>query len=222
MPPKRKGPAPAPGAASALASALNVAKFTRIKPGDLLHEADVERRFNIPGSFWGDQCNEGDGDQMYAAKVVEVTLTHKFQGTAMKQPALHFVLTGAVVSNVDEAPLWISSGEYTKLTDDIRQKEKGEAAAEAEAANVAESGIKTVTRVGGDGIFEEVSRAEMSRRGMKAPVFKHWSTPVLLSTEERPHPSKTVDDGNGGQTPVTVPHYQWQFTWRSNYMAWCY
>ena len=46
--------------------ALSVAKFTRIKPGDLQHEADGERRFNIPGSFWGDQCNEGDEDQMYA------------------------------------------------------------------------------------------------------------------------------------------------------------
>ena len=32
---------------------------------------------------------------MFAAKVVEVTLTHKFQGTSMRQPALRFVLTGA-------------------------------------------------------------------------------------------------------------------------------
>ena len=105
MPPKRKGAAPAPGAAGALASALNVTKFMRIKPGDLQHEVDVERCFSIPGSFWGDQCNKGDGDQMYAAKVVEVILTHKFQGTAMKQPALRFVLTGAASSTVDGTPL---------------------------------------------------------------------------------------------------------------------
>ena len=77
---------------------------------------------------------------------------------------------------------------------------------------VAESGIKTVTGGGGDGVVKEVSGAEMNRRAMKAPIFKHWSTPILLSTEERPHPSKTVDDGNGGQTQVMVPHYQWQFT----------
>ena len=63
MPPtKRKGPVSTPGAAGALASALNVAKSTRIKPGDLQHDADVERRFSIPDSFWGDQCNEGDED----------------------------------------------------------------------------------------------------------------------------------------------------------------
>ena len=92
---KRKAP-PAPGAANALASVLGVAKFMRIKPGELLqHEVDVGRRFNIPGSYWGDQCDEGEENQMFAAKVVEVTLTHKFQGTSMRQPALRFVLTGA-------------------------------------------------------------------------------------------------------------------------------
>ena len=92
---KRKAP-PAPGAANALASALGVAKFMRIKPGELLqHEVDVGRRFNIPGSYWGDQCDEGEENQMFAAKVVEVTLTHEFQGTSMRQPALRFVLTGA-------------------------------------------------------------------------------------------------------------------------------
>ena len=49
---KRKAP-PAPGAANALASALGVAKFTRIKPGELQHEVDVGRRFNIPRKSLG-------------------------------------------------------------------------------------------------------------------------------------------------------------------------
>ena len=62
---KRKAP-PAPGAANALASALGVAKFTRIKPGEL----------NIPGSYWGDQCGEGEENQVFAAKVVEPMPPH--------------------------------------------------------------------------------------------------------------------------------------------------
>ena len=72
---KRKAP-PAPGAANALASALGVAKFTRIKPGELQHEVDVGRRFNIPGSYWGDQCGEGEENQVFAAKVVEPMPPH--------------------------------------------------------------------------------------------------------------------------------------------------
>ena len=35
----------------------------------------------------------------------------------MKQPALRFVLTGAASSTVDEFSLWISVGEYSKLTE---------------------------------------------------------------------------------------------------------
>ena len=37
---------------------------------------------------------------MFAAKVVEVALTHKLQGTFTRQPALRFVLTGAAASTV--------------------------------------------------------------------------------------------------------------------------
>ena len=44
MLPKAKGKATA-GAAAALTSALGVEKFTRIKHGDLQHEADVKRSF---------------------------------------------------------------------------------------------------------------------------------------------------------------------------------
>ena len=51
MPPKAKGKATA-GAAAALTSALGVEKFTRIKHGDLQHEADVKRSFSVPGSYW--------------------------------------------------------------------------------------------------------------------------------------------------------------------------
>ena len=55
---KRKAP-PAPGAANALASALGVAKFTRIKPGELQHEVDVgqavsESTFSIHAAFDSD------------------------------------------------------------------------------------------------------------------------------------------------------------------------
>ena len=35
----------------------------------------------------------------------------------MKQPALRFVLTGAASPTVDESPLWISVGVYSKLTE---------------------------------------------------------------------------------------------------------
>ena len=116
MPPKAKGKATA-GAAAALTSALGVEKFTRIKHGDLQHEADVKRSFSVPGSYWGDECTEDENNQLFAAEIVEVTLTHKLQGTSMKQPALRFVLTGAASSTVDESPLWISVGEYSKLTE---------------------------------------------------------------------------------------------------------
>ena len=67
MPTTERKAAPAPGAANALASALGVAKFTRIKPSELQHEVDVGRRFNIPGSYWGDQCNEGEENPMCLA-----------------------------------------------------------------------------------------------------------------------------------------------------------
>ena len=65
MPPKAKGKATA-GAAAALASALGVEKFTRIKHGDLQHEADVKRSFSIPGSYWGDECTEDEKNQLFA------------------------------------------------------------------------------------------------------------------------------------------------------------
>ena len=116
MPPKAKGKATA-GAAAALTSALGVEKFTRIKHGDLQHEADVKRSFSVPGSYWGDESTDDEKNQLFAAEIVEVTLTHKLQGTSMKQPALRFVLTGAASSTVDESPLWISVGEYSKLTE---------------------------------------------------------------------------------------------------------
>ena len=49
MPPKGKHKAaPKPTAASELASALGVAKFSRIKHGDLQHEANVKRSFTVP------------------------------------------------------------------------------------------------------------------------------------------------------------------------------
>ena len=115
MPPKAKGKATA-GAAAALASALDIEKFTRIKHGDLQHEADVRRSFSAPGSYWGDESTDDKKNQLFAAEIVEVTLTHKLQGTSMKPSALQFVLTGAASSTVDESPLWISVGEYSKLT----------------------------------------------------------------------------------------------------------
>ena len=116
MPPKAKGKATA-STAAALTPALGVEKFTRIKHGDLQHEADVKRSFSVPGSYWGDESTDDEKNQMFAAEIVEVTLTHKLQGTSMKQPALRFVLTGAASSTVDESPLWISVGEYSKLTE---------------------------------------------------------------------------------------------------------
>ena len=100
VPPTKRKALPAPGATTKLASALGVARFTRIKPVELQHEVDVGRRFNVPGSYWGDQCDEGEENQMFAAKVAEVTLMHKFQGTSMRQPALRFVRTGAAASTV--------------------------------------------------------------------------------------------------------------------------
>ena len=92
-------------------------KFTRIKYGDLQHEADVKRSFSVPGSYWGDESTDDEKNQLFAAEIVEVTLTHKLQGTRMKRPALRFVLTGAASSTMDEPPLWISVGEYSKLTE---------------------------------------------------------------------------------------------------------
>ena len=76
MPPKAKGKATA-GAAAALTSALGVEKFTRIKHGDLQHEADVKRSFSVPGSYWGDESTDDENNQLFAAEIVEVTLTHK-------------------------------------------------------------------------------------------------------------------------------------------------
>ena len=121
MPPKAKGKATA-GAAAALTSAVvGVEKFTRIKHGDLQHEADVKRSFSAPGSYWwGDESTDDEQNQLLAAEIVEVTLTRKLQGTSMKQPALRFVLTGAASSTVDESPLWISVGEYSKLTEILK------------------------------------------------------------------------------------------------------
>ena len=52
MPPKAKGKATA-GAAAALTSAVGVQKFTRIKHGDLQHEAYVKRSFSVPDSYMG-------------------------------------------------------------------------------------------------------------------------------------------------------------------------
>ena len=116
MPPKAKGKATA-GAAAALTSALGVETFTRIKHGDLQHEADVKCSSSAPGSYWGDESTDDENNQLFAAEIVEVTLTHKLQRTSMKQPALRFVPTGAASSTVDESPLWISVGEYSKLTE---------------------------------------------------------------------------------------------------------
>jgi len=49
MPPKGKHKAaPKPTAASELASALGAAKFSRIKHGDLQHEANAKRSFTVP------------------------------------------------------------------------------------------------------------------------------------------------------------------------------
>ena len=211
MPPKAKGKATA-GAAAALASALGVEKFTRIKHGDLQHEADVKRSFSVPGSYWGDECTEDEKNQLFAAEIVEVTLTHKFQGTSMKQPALRFVLTGAASSTVDDSPLWISVDEYSMLTEKTRQQEKDETKAAAEAAKAAASGVKDVVEGGGDDAVEEITGAELQASRMKAAIFAHWSAPVLLSSEDRPHPKKVVDDGNGKMKPLMVPHHQWQFT----------
>ena len=116
MPPKAKGKATA-GAAAALTSMLGVEKFTRIKHGYLQHEADVKRSFSAPGSYWGDESTNDEKDHLFAVGIVEVTLTHELLGRSMKQPALRFVLTGAASSTVDESPLWISVGEYSKLTE---------------------------------------------------------------------------------------------------------
>ena len=104
MPPKARGKATA-GAAAALTSALGVEKFTRIKHGDLQHEADVKRSFSAPGSYWSDESTDDEKNQLLAAEIVEVTLAHKLQGTSMKQPALRFVLSGAASSTADESPL---------------------------------------------------------------------------------------------------------------------
>ena len=121
MPPNAKGTRArrkaTAGAAAALTSALGVEKFTRIKHGDLQQEADVKRSCSVPGSYWGDESTDDEKNQLFAAEIVQVTLTHKLQGTSMKQPALRFVLTGAASSTVDESPLWISVGEYSKLTE---------------------------------------------------------------------------------------------------------
>ena len=78
MPPKAKGKATA-GVAVALTSALGVEKFTRIKYGDLRHETDVKRSFSAPGSYWGDESTDDEKNQLFAAEIVEVTLTHKLQ-----------------------------------------------------------------------------------------------------------------------------------------------
>ena len=215
MPPKGKGKAPPkPTAASELASALGVAKFSRIKHGDLQHEANVKRPFSVPGSYWNAQCTDGDENQMYSAQVVEVCLTHKFQGTSMRQPAVRFVLTGAAASTVDNSPSWLALDEYSKLTDKIRRTEREDADKAAEAAKVAASGINEVVQAGGGAAVEEVelTPAEKQRRNMKAPVYQHWSSPVLLQTAMRPHPTKTILDANGVETPVMVAHHQWQFT----------
>jgi hypothetical protein len=157
IPPKVKHKAaPKPTAVSELASALGVAKFSRIKHGDLQHEANVKRSFTVPGSYWNAQCTDGDENQMYSAQVVEVCLTHKFQGTSMRQPAVRFVLTGAAASTVDDSPLWIALDEYSKLTDKIRRTEREDADKAAEAAKVAASGINEVVQAGGGAADEEV------------------------------------------------------------------
>ena len=73
MPHKAKGKATA-GAAAALTSALGVEKFTRIKHGDLQHEADVKRSFSVPSSYWGDESTDDEKNQLLAAQIVEANL----------------------------------------------------------------------------------------------------------------------------------------------------
>ena len=77
----------------------------------------MKRSFSVPGSHWGDESTDDEKNQLFAAEIVEVILTHELKGTSMKQPALRFVLTGAASSTVDASPLWISVGEYSKLTE---------------------------------------------------------------------------------------------------------
>ena len=81
MPPRAKGKSTA-GAAAALTSAVGVEKSTRIKHGDLQHEADVKRSFSVPGSYWGDERPDDEKNQLFAAEIVEVTLTRKLIETA--------------------------------------------------------------------------------------------------------------------------------------------
>ena len=77
--------------------------------------------------------------------------------------------------------------EKSKLTDKIRRTEREDADKAAEAAKVAASGINEVAQAGGGAAVEEVelTSAEKQRRNMKAPVYQHWSSPVLLQTAMR-------------------------------------
>ena len=115
---------------------------------------------------------------------------------------------------MDESPLWISVDEYSKLTENIRQQEKDETKAAAEATRATAPGVKDVVEGGDDDAAEELTGAELQASRMKATIFAHWPAPVLRSSEDRPHPKRVVGDGNGGTKPLMVPHHKWQFTYQ--------
>ena len=46
---KGGGSKPKAGGSDALAKSLNVAKYTRLKPGELQHEMDIRRKFTVHG-----------------------------------------------------------------------------------------------------------------------------------------------------------------------------
>jgi hypothetical protein len=48
--------------------------FTKLKPGELARE--VHRQFEVPGSFWGDECKAEEWDTLFRAQVTEVEMTH--------------------------------------------------------------------------------------------------------------------------------------------------
>ena len=59
---KGNGPKPKARASEALAKSLNVAKYTRLKPGELQHEVDIRRKFTVKGLWWGSECPEDETD----------------------------------------------------------------------------------------------------------------------------------------------------------------
>ena len=183
---KGKGPKPKAGASDALAKCLGVAKYTRLKPGELQHEVDIRRKFTVKGSWWGDECPEDETDQFFHAEAVECTMMHHFRGVGTKQPAVRFVLTGAAASTVDESPLWMMLDDYSRFTDDARAKERA-----AEQTRLAEE------KAAASGIIEVDGRAGNDEEGegddspiRRAGIFEHFSAPELKSTEVKPHPTK--------------------------------